>query len=46
MAGGITTGMTKLDDKSYERFAEMPVGVQGYTAKTGNAHIGSVTVCS
>ncbi|KAF2104031.1 FAD dependent oxidoreductase [Rhizodiscina lignyota] len=35
VAGGITTGMTKLDDKSYERFAAMPVGVQGYTAKTG-----------
>lgn len=36
VAGGITTGMTKLDDKSYERFAAMPVGVQGYTAKQGN----------
>jgi len=35
VAGGITTGMTKLDDKSYERFAAMPVGVQGYTAKQG-----------
>ena len=35
LAGGITTGMTRLDDKTYERFAAMPVGVQGYTAKTG-----------
>jgi glycine/D-amino acid oxidase-like deaminating enzyme len=35
VAGGITTGMTKLDDKSFERFAKMPVGVQGYDAKTG-----------
>lgn len=37
VAGGITTGMTKLDDKSYERFASMPVGVQGYTAEAGNS---------
>lgn len=36
VAGGITTGMTKLDDRSYERFAAMPVAVQGYTAETGN----------
>jgi len=36
VAGGITTGLTKLDDKSYERFAAMPVGVQGYTAETGD----------
>lgn len=36
VAGGITTGMTKLDDKSYSRFAAMPVGVQGYTAAQGN----------
>ncbi|KAG8532531.1 uncharacterized protein KY384_002408 [Bacidia gigantensis] len=35
VAGGITTGMTQLDDESYERFAAMPVGVQGYTAKQG-----------
>ena len=32
VAGGITTGMTTLDEKSYERFKDMPVGVQGYTA--------------
>ncbi|KIW99061.1 uncharacterized protein Z519_00724 [Cladophialophora bantiana CBS 173.52] len=35
VAGGITTGMTKLDDESYQRFATMPVGVQGYTAQIG-----------
>lgn len=34
-AGGITTGMTKLTEESYPRFANMPVGVQGYTAETG-----------
>lgn len=31
VAGGITTGMTKLDEKSYQDFASMPVGVQWYT---------------
>lgn len=36
LAGGITTGMTKLDDETYETFSNMPVGVQGYTAETGN----------
>ena len=35
LAGGITTGLTQLDDESYGRFAAMPVGVQGYTAKQG-----------
>ena len=35
VAGGITTGMTTLDEKSYERFKHMPVGVQGYTAQIG-----------
>ncbi|THY78890.1 FAD dependent oxidoreductase [Aureobasidium pullulans] len=35
VAGGITTGMTKLDEESYRRFASMPVGVQGYTAEDG-----------
>lgn len=39
VAGGITTGMTKLDDESYKRFASMPVGVQGYTAKTGDLNL-------
>ena len=40
VAGGITTGLTRLDDGSYGRFADMPVGVQGYTAKTGNISSG------
>lgn len=35
VAGGITTGMTTLDEESYKRFAKMPVGVQGYTAAYG-----------
>lgn len=35
VAGGITTGMTKLDAKSFPRFEKMPVGVQGYDAKQG-----------
>ena len=36
VAGGITTGLTQLDDKTYEKFAAMPVGVQDYTAEIGN----------
>ncbi len=44
LAGGITTGMTKLDDKSYESFAAMPVGVQGYTAETGTVSSGCMPV--
>ena len=35
VAGGITTGMTKLDGQSFERFKNMPVGVQGYDAQIG-----------
>ncbi|KAH7399721.1 FAD dependent oxidoreductase [Cadophora sp. MPI-SDFR-AT-0126] len=35
LAGGIATGMTRLDDQTYKRFAAMPVGVQGYTVETG-----------
>lgn len=35
VAGGITTGMTTLDEESYKRFAKMPVGVQNYAAATG-----------
>ncbi|EME86329.1 uncharacterized protein MYCFIDRAFT_45479 [Pseudocercospora fijiensis CIRAD86] len=34
-AAGITTGMTTLKGKDIETFADMPVGVQGYTAATG-----------
>lgn len=37
LAAGITTGMTKLDEKSLETYASMPVGVQGYTAQTGTS---------
>lgn len=37
LAAGITTGMTKLDEKSLETYASMPVGVQGYTAQTGKS---------
>lgn len=39
VAGGITTGMTKLDEPTYAQFAAMPVGVQGYSAKQGNHQI-------
>ena len=34
LAGGITTGLTQLDDHSYDTFSAMPVGIQGYTAAT------------
>lgn len=37
LAAGITTGMTKLDEKSWETYASMPVGVQGYTPQTGKS---------
>ena len=39
LAGGITTGMTRLDDDSYARFADMPVGIQGYTTLKGKQRI-------
>ena len=42
LAGGITTGLTQLDDQTYARFAAMPVGVQGYTAQTGSVPPGCV----
>lgn len=35
LAGGITTGMVKLDDETYKKYENMPVGIQGYTAKEG-----------
>lgn len=35
VAGGIATGLTKLDDKTYEKHAKMPVGMQGYPAEIG-----------
>ena len=37
LAGGITTGMTTLDDESFAKFADMPVGIQGYTAQKGRS---------
>ena len=35
VAGGITTGMHKLDEETYKTFANMPVGFQGYPANIG-----------
>lgn len=35
LAGGVTTGLVRLDDDAYSRFADMPVGFQGYTSKKG-----------
>jgi hypothetical protein len=35
VAGGIATGMHKLDSESHKTFASMPVGMQGYSARTG-----------
>ncbi|KAL4971453.1 FAD dependent oxidoreductase [Aspergillus desertorum] len=35
VAGGIATGMVTLDEKSYKKFAAMPVGFQGYSAEEG-----------
>ncbi|KAJ4301111.1 hypothetical protein N0V90_003201 [Kalmusia sp. IMI 367209] len=35
IAGGITTGMTTLDEESYKKFAQMPVGVQSYPPSIG-----------
>ncbi|KAL4929898.1 NAD(P)/FAD-dependent oxidoreductase [Aspergillus undulatus] len=35
VAGGIATGMVTLDSESYKKFAEMPVGFQGYSADKG-----------
>lgn len=47
VAGGITTGMAELDDKSYEKFGAMPVGIQGYTAEIGKAlHSANPTIRS
>lgn len=42
VAGGITTGMRKVEDPTeYAKFAAMPVGFQGYTAEVGG-FIGSL----
>ncbi|KAL4966313.1 NAD(P)/FAD-dependent oxidoreductase [Aspergillus stella-maris] len=35
VAGGIATGMVTLDKESYKKFADMPVGFQGYSAEKG-----------
>lgn len=35
LAAGIATGMVTLDEKSFPRFKDMPVGMQGYDAKQG-----------
>ncbi|KAK6429351.1 hypothetical protein LTR95_014501 [Oleoguttula sp. CCFEE 5521] len=35
VAGGITTGMTRLDAATYPTYAKMSVGVQGYTPEAG-----------
>ncbi|TGJ80121.1 hypothetical protein E0Z10_g8634 [Xylaria hypoxylon] len=35
IAGGITTGMAKLDDESHAIFGSMPVAFQGYTTAQG-----------
>ncbi|KAF1950382.1 sarcosine oxidase-like protein [Byssothecium circinans] len=41
IAGGITTGMTTLDEESFGRFKEMPVAIQAPTTPMG-AFIGSL----
>lgn len=37
VAGGITTGMYQLDEESYQQYASMPVGFQGYPADIGES---------
>lgn len=37
LAAGIATGMAQLDEKEYEKYVNMPVGFQGYTAQHGNS---------
>lgn len=37
VAGGITTGMVKLDDELFPQFEKMPVGFQGYPAEIGTS---------
>ena len=36
VAGAIATGMARLPDRDFGRFADMPVGMQGYTAGMGS----------
>lgn len=42
LAAGITTGMAQLDEKQYEKYADMPVGFQGYTARDGECEPGEI----
>lgn len=42
LAAGIATGMAQLDEKTYEKYAQMPVGFQGYTAEHGKPFIGTL----
>ena len=35
LAAGITTGLAPLDEKEHRKYASMPVGFQGYTARDG-----------
>ncbi|KAF9869395.1 L-pipecolate oxidase [Colletotrichum karsti] len=42
LAAGITTGMAQLEDDEYKKYANMPVGFQGYTAVHGKPFIGSI----
>jgi len=35
LAAGIATGMAQLDEEEYAKYANMPVGFQGYTAQDG-----------
>lgn len=37
LAGGITTGLAPLGEKEYGKYADMPVGFQGYTAADGES---------
>ena len=39
VAGGITTGMTTLDEPTHAQFAAMPVGVQGYSQQLGQSFL-------
>ncbi|KXH30430.1 hypothetical protein CNYM01_00598 [Colletotrichum nymphaeae SA-01] len=41
LAAGITTGMAELDEEEYKKYADMPVGFQGYTGH-GKPFIGSI----
>ncbi|KAK1763777.1 L-pipecolate oxidase [Phialemonium atrogriseum] len=42
LSAGIATGMAQLDEKEYEKYVNMPVGFQGYTAQHGKPFIGTL----